>query len=70
MHVMTHTSGLPGAAAQRDGAAPNTLAELVAGVARTTLLFEPGTEWNYNNIGIAALGRIIEVVAKQSFDES
>ena len=69
MHLMTHTSGLPGAAPQRDGAAPNTLAELVAGVARTTLLFEPGTEWNYSNIGIAALGRIIEVVAKQSFDE-
>jgi CubicO group peptidase (beta-lactamase class C family) len=42
---------------------------LVAGVAKIKLLFEPGAEWNYSNIGIAALGRIIEVVTKQSYDE-
>ena len=67
LDLMTHTSGLPGAAPARE-VPPNTLAESVAGVSRATLLFEPGTAWNYSNIGIAALGRIIEVVAGQPYD--
>ncbi len=67
LDLMTHTSGLPGAAPGREGP-PNTLAESVAGVSRASLLFEPGTAWNYSNIGIAALGRIIEVVAGQPYD--
>ena len=67
LDLMTHTSGLPGSVPDR-GTPPNTLAESVAAVSRATLLFEPGTEWNYSNIGIAALGRIIEVVTGQSYD--
>src|SRR5205807_9304753 len=67
LDLMTHTSGLPGAAPGRE-APPGSLAENVAGVSRATLLFEPGTAWNYSNIGIAALGRIIEVVAGQPYD--
>jgi len=68
--LMAHTSGLPGTVAPRGGGAqPNTLAEAVAGVSGTTLLFEPGTAWLYNQIGYMALGRIIEVVTKQPFDQ-
>jgi CubicO group peptidase (beta-lactamase class C family) len=67
LDLMTHTSGLPGSA-PAGGAAAATLAEHVAAVSRATLLFEPGAAWNYSNIGIAALGRIIEVVAGQPFD--
>jgi len=48
--------------------APGTLAERVAAVHGTALLFEPGTAWNYSNIGIAALGRIVEVVTSQPYD--
>src|SRR5580698_2336579 len=67
LDLMTHTSGLPGAApASREP--PKTLAEHVAAVHGATLLFEPGTAWNYSNIGIAALGRIIEVVTSQPYD--
>ncbi len=66
LDLMTHTSGLPGSAG-RD-APPKTLAERVAAVSGATLLFEPGTAWNYSNIGIAALGRIIEVVTGQAYD--
>src|ERR1017187_8997132 len=65
LDLMTHTSGLPGGVPGRE-APPNTLAENVAGVSRATLLFEPGTAWNYSNIGIAALGRIIEVSQQSS----
>jgi CubicO group peptidase (beta-lactamase class C family) len=67
LDLMTHTSGLPGAA-PAGSAAPATLAESVARVSKATLLFEPGTEWNYSNIGIAALGRVIEVVSGQPFE--
>ncbi|HWC97518.1 MAG TPA: serine hydrolase domain-containing protein [Candidatus Sulfopaludibacter sp.] len=67
LDLMTHTSGLPGSAPER-GTPATTLAEHVAAVSRTTLLFEPGTAWNYSNIGIAALGRVIEVVTGQPYD--
>ncbi len=66
--LMTHTSGLP-AAGPRVNPEPHTLAELVTQGAKSELLFEPGTRWNYSNIGIDILGRIIEVVSHQSFDE-
>ena len=66
LDLMTHTSGLPGSVEAL--APPNTLAERVAAVSRATLLFEPGTAWNYSNIGIAALGRIIEVVSGAPYD--
>jgi CubicO group peptidase (beta-lactamase class C family) len=65
LDLMTHTSGLPASAGS---GTPATLAERVAGVSRATLLFQPGAAWNYSNIGIAALGRIIEVVSGQPYD--
>jgi CubicO group peptidase (beta-lactamase class C family) len=66
LDLMTHTSGLPAGGPASEP--PNTLAERVASVHGATLLFEPGTAWNYSNIGFAALGRIIEVVAGQPYD--
>ena len=68
--LMAHTSGLPGMVAPRGGGAPpSTLAEAVAEVSGTTLQFEPGTAWLYCQIGYMALGRVIEVVTKQPFDQ-
>ena len=66
--LMTHTSGLP-SSADTKGKEPGSLAELVASGAKTHLLFEPGMAWNYSNIGIDILGRIVEVVSGKSFDE-
>jgi CubicO group peptidase (beta-lactamase class C family) len=63
--LMTHTSGLQ---SDTDGGEPKTLGELAALGAKTQLLFEPGTQWNYSNVGYNVLGRIIEVVAKQPYD--
>jgi CubicO group peptidase (beta-lactamase class C family) len=67
LDLMTHTSGLPGGfpAARIP---PATLEERVAPAARMTLLFEPGTAWNYSNVGYAILGRIIEVASKEPYD--
>ena len=66
--LMMHTSGLEGNSRVREGAEPTTLAELAALGAKTQLLFEPGTSWNYSNIGYNVLGRLIEVVSKQGYD--
>jgi CubicO group peptidase (beta-lactamase class C family) len=65
--LMTHTSGL---VASFDGKTPpTTLAEQVVQGAESTLLFEPGTKWNYSNLGISVLGRIVEIISHKPFDQ-
>jgi CubicO group peptidase (beta-lactamase class C family) len=54
-HLLTHTSGL------QDGMNIDQLK-------KTALIFQPGTEWDYSNIGYNVLGYIIEQVANQSFE--
>jgi CubicO group peptidase (beta-lactamase class C family) len=66
--LMTHTSGLPASVESPKDDEPKSLAELVSRGAKAHLLFEPGTNWNYSNLGIDILGRIIEVVSKEPFD--
>jgi len=71
LDLMTHTSGLGERGGGRGGpAAPaSSLAEQIAAAAsQATLIFEPGTAWNYSNFGISVLGRIIEVVSGESYD--
>jgi CubicO group peptidase (beta-lactamase class C family) len=63
---MTHTSGL---SSSSSGPEPKTLAELVNRGAESELIFEPGTSWSYSNLGIDILGRIVEIVSHQSFDQ-
>jgi CubicO group peptidase (beta-lactamase class C family) len=72
LDLMTHTSGLGESGAGRGGpmTPPSSRAEQVAAAAsRATLLFQPGTAWNYSNFGIAILGRIIEVVSGKPYDQ-
>ena len=47
----------------------HTLAEAVDAFPQRRLEFEPGTKWGYSNMGIATLGRIIEVVSGKSYEE-
>jgi CubicO group peptidase (beta-lactamase class C family) len=75
-HLLTHTSGLP-----RDVPSRRTppamhhtwlarkLADIADEAARMNLLFPPGTKYSYCNAGIATLGRIVEVVSGQPFDQ-
>jgi CubicO group peptidase (beta-lactamase class C family) len=74
LDLMTHMSGLgdgfqsrPRPGGER-AAPPTTLREMVATANEAVLLFDPGTGWNYSNFGIAALGRVIEVVAKEPYE--
>lgn len=70
--LMTHTSGMRGGYPesmrdlfmQRD----LTLAAAVEAFAREPLEAEPGSRWGYSNMGIATLGRIVEVVSGMPFD--
>jgi CubicO group peptidase (beta-lactamase class C family) len=69
--LMDHTSGLDGdpSGALEDN--PRTLrvplAEAVKFYGQSRLLFEPGTRWKYSNLGIATLGRIIEVITGEEY---
>jgi CubicO group peptidase (beta-lactamase class C family) len=71
--LMTHTSGMGGGYPEafkdlfdkRD----RTLAEAVEAFPQRPLEFEPGARWGYSNMGIAVLGRIIEVVSGKSYEE-
>jgi len=72
LDLMTHTSGLGEAGGGRGGpaVAPNSRAEQIAvNASRATLIFQPGSAWNYTNFGIAVLGRIIEVVSGKPYDQ-
>ncbi len=74
-HLLTHTSGLPEYEAQLDKTwdhskiatnidVLNTLVKL-----KDTLLFKPGSKWQYSNTGYAILAAIIEKVSKQSYGD-
>lgn len=70
--LLTHTSGLSGGYpkefadvyAKRN----HTLAETTKALATLPLQFEPGTKWAYCNAGIDTLGRVIEVVSGDSYE--
>ena len=70
--LLTHTAGMRGGypEAQKDLFMKRdlTLAEAVEAFAREPLEAEPGARWGYSNMGIATLGRIVEVVAGKPFE--
>jgi CubicO group peptidase (beta-lactamase class C family) len=71
--LLTHTSGLPGG--MPAGLADlyvkrnHTLAEAVMAFSQRPLDFEPGSQWAYCNAGIDTLGRVIEVVSGQGYED-
>ena len=67
--LMTHTSGLPGSGASAGSEPVRSLADRIRTGARVTLIAEPGAIWNYSNLGYAALGRLIEVVSGQPYEQ-
>jgi CubicO group peptidase (beta-lactamase class C family) len=71
--LLTHTSGMYGMPPETLDEAiarkSRTLAEVVTLASQRPLDFDPGTKWQYSNLGIATLGRIIEVVSDQPFEK-
>jgi CubicO group peptidase (beta-lactamase class C family) len=67
-HLLTHTSGLAESPEVKRRAARN-LEELMPTFLDEPMQFEPGTKWAYCQSGIHTLGRIIEVVSGQPYQD-
>jgi CubicO group peptidase (beta-lactamase class C family) len=71
--LLTHTSGMgggyPDAVKDLFDKRDRTLAEAVEAFPQRPLEFDPGTKWGYSNMGIATLGRIIEIVSGKSYED-
>src|SRR5579871_6560597 len=69
--LMDHTSGLGGDPEGEMADNPRTmrvpLADAVRFYAHSHLQFEPGARWSYSNMGIATLGRLIEVISGEDY---
>lgn len=74
-HLLSHTSGMTGPAAEVPGYReehihrPVTPEDLVATYSEFPLLFEPGERFKYSNEGMATLARIVEIAAEQSWED-
>ncbi|HTQ40871.1 MAG TPA: serine hydrolase domain-containing protein [Pirellulales bacterium] len=70
--LLTHTAGQPeypeGLAALRR-TRDHTLAEVALISSQRPLEFGPGSQWKYSSAGIDVLGRIIEVVSGQAYED-
>jgi CubicO group peptidase (beta-lactamase class C family) len=64
--IMTHTAGIPNAEEPRSH---TTLAELVAQISQKPIEFEPGSQWKYSTAGTNVLGRVVEVVSGERFQD-
>ena len=71
--LMTHTSGMsylpPAGIAELNQRMNYKLADAVLLYSQMPLEFEPGSKWQYSNLGIAILGRIIEVRSAMAFEK-
>ena len=71
--LMTHTAGIQDAAPAAIHDYPQLmnvpLKDVVQQLARQPLLFQPGTQWSYSSPGIEILGRIIEVVSGEKYED-
>ena len=69
-NVLSHTSGLPGTSElEKPTLDVFTLKERAASYAKTPLLFDPDSKYQYSNAGINTAGRIIEVVSGMPYED-
>lgn len=71
--LMCHSSGMaanpPGDKMEWYYSMKVSLADAVKAYAMVPLAFEPFTRWNYSNMGIATLGRIVEVLSGMKYED-
>jgi CubicO group peptidase (beta-lactamase class C family) len=69
-HLLTHTSGIDGDVFTDTGRGDDCVERYVGLLADTPSVFTPGAAYSYCNSGFVVLGRIIEILDGQSWDES
>jgi CubicO group peptidase (beta-lactamase class C family) len=69
-HLLTHTSGIDGDIFCDTGRGDDCLERYVGELAGAASIFPAGAAYSYCNSGFVLLGRIIEVLDGQSWDES
>ncbi|QSB14697.1 serine hydrolase [Natronosporangium hydrolyticum] len=69
-HLLTHTSGIDGDLFHDFGRGDDCLARYVAALAEVPQLHAPGATLSYSNSGYAVVGRLIEVITGQVWDEA
>jgi len=69
-HLLTHTSGVDGDFFDDFGRGDDAVARYVAASAKLEQLFAPGAMWSYCNAGFVVLGRIVETLTGQTWDEA
>lgn len=68
--ILNHTSGLSFSSALETPTLDRYhLRDAIRGYAMTSLLFEPGTQYQYSNAGTNTAGRIIEIISGISYEE-
>lgn len=65
-HLLTHSAGFPGAIGDDNDAIDDVAFTRLA--LRTPLAFEPGTGYNYSNVGYSLLGIIVEHVSGMAYE--
>ncbi len=75
-HLATHGAGFPPNPPNRRNRPnspsvmePYSIAELYKGLAKTKLVFKPGTSWQYSNYGFGVLGHALERTAGRPYEE-
>jgi CubicO group peptidase (beta-lactamase class C family) len=69
-HLLRHCSGLPGYGDYRKkDRIRNATKKIIADICKSKLVFEPGTQFKYSDIGYILLGEIVHLVSGQRIDK-
>ncbi|USX53809.1 serine hydrolase [Lentzea sp. HUAS12] len=68
--LLSHTAGLPGNFFPDDPAGPDVIEKFLQRLKALPFPGTPGKQWSYSNPGMATLGRIAEVLTKQTYDDA
>jgi len=69
-HLLSHTSGIDGDFFPDAGRGDDSIARLVEMSTLLPSLFPLGAKMSYCNVGFAVLGRVIEVLRRETFDQA
>ena len=69
-HLLTHSGGFLGDADEVPGWGDDALARSIAAYVSLPQFFAPGTIASYSNAGMRLLGRVIEVVTGETFEQA